>query len=458
MNVVGREYLEELASMLPEESARHPTTGREYRGKFDLDQKIEEYNLPVARSGPWQGGRRWVLAICPWNSDHTDNSAYIVQRDTGEISAGCHHNGCNGKGWAELREVCEPGYRGRNVGRIEEISPLQQVEKESLDLSALRCVADVAPEKVRWLWDPRIPMRHLTALEGDPGEGKSFVTQAMAAGLSLGQGLPDREVAEPVNTLLLTAEDHIPTSVRPRLEGMGADLNRIFTFDDVFSLDEKGLGDLEQLVTCTSARLVVIDPIVAYLSPDLDINRANEVRAIMAGLAGLAERCDCAVVIVRHLAKGSSNKAIYRGLGSIDFTASCRSVLLAGHDADNQNARALVQIKSNLGPLAEGVGYSIEEGRFRWTGTTAITAGRILAPETEDSALSEARSLLQEMLAKEPKKAKEIQDEAKAAGISQATLRRAKDALKVSVHKEGFQGAWVWELFKDVQEPQDAHP
>ena len=196
---------------------------------------------------------------------------------------------------------------------------------EADPLAALRCVADVEAESVDWLWELQIPLRHLTGLEGDPGEGKSFITQAIATGLSCGAGLPGAETSPPSNTLLLTAEDYVPISVRPRLEAMGANLERVFAYDEAFSLAADGFGKLEELVARTSARLLVIDPIVAFLPAAMDIHRANEVRAIMAGLAALAQKCNCAVLIVRHLAKGNTSKAIYRGLGSIDFTAACRS-------------------------------------------------------------------------------------------------------------------------------------
>ncbi len=339
-------------------------------------------------------------------------------------------------------------------GQTARLTDTQNADEPAVNLEALRCVADVEPEEVDWLWHPRIPLRHLTGLEGDPGEGKSFVSQAIATGLSRGHGLPDRAPAAIVNTLLLTAEDHIPTTVRPRLEAMGADLNRIFTFDEYFPLDEEGRNALEQLIKSTTAKLVVIDPIVAFLPVALDIHRANEVRTIMSGLSSLAERCDCAILIVRHLAKGNTSKAIYRGLGSIDFTAACRSVLLAGHDADDPNARGLVQIKSNLGPIADAVGYNVEQGQFSWTGATELTAGRMLAPEIENSALGEAKSLLLETLAEGPKPAKEVQDEAKATGISQATLRRAREALKVVSKKEGK--IWHWGFSQDAQDAQSA--
>ena len=302
----------------------------------------------------------------------------------------------------------------------------------------------VEPEEVDWLWYPRIPLNHITGLEGDPGEGKSFLTQAMATALSLGQGLPGTDPAEPCNTLLLTAEDHLATTVRPRLQAMDADMSRIYAFDDALSFDESGLQGLEQLIQSTSAQLVVIDPVQAFLPADLDMNRANEVRAVLKSLADIAERHNCAVLIVRHLAKGTTSKAIYRGLGSIDFTAACRSVLLAGSDPDDKSSRALVPIKCNLGPEADPVGYSIEQGQFKWTGETTLTKGQILSAEVDNSSLSEAKEFLQEELRVGRKASKELKREATAAGISNSTLERAKQNLKIKSEKDKFAGKWYW--------------
>jgi hypothetical protein len=118
-------------------------------------------------------------------------------------------------------------------------------------------------------------------------------------------------------------------------------------------------------------------------------------------------------------------------MGSIDFTAACRSVLLAGHDPDSRENRAIVQIKSNLGPLADPIGYTIGDGLFRWTGETELTASRILAPETEDSSLTEAKTFLRHMLGDGSVLANKVKEEAKANGISEATLRRAMKAINV---------------------------
>ncbi|MBK35920.1 MAG: hypothetical protein CME26_10385 [Gemmatimonadetes bacterium] len=306
-----------------------------------------------------------------------------------------------------------------------------------------RCMADVAPMSVEWLWHPLVPLGHLTGLNGDPGEGKSFLTQALATAVSLGQGLPANEETNPGNVLILTAEDHLGTTVRPRLEAMGCDLTRVFAYDRPFSLEPECILDLEARIAEMRARLVILDPIVAYMASSVDINRANEVRTVLAQLSDAAERTSSAIVIVRHLAKGNGSKAIYRGLGSVDFTAACRSELLAGHAAEDVTARALVHTKSNLGPKGEAQGYSIENGVFRWTGPSTLTAEELLA-QPDTSRHREAMDFLIEFLALGRQPSEEVKAAAKAEGITYATLRRAKNTLRIKSRNIGER--WDWEL------------
>jgi hypothetical protein len=173
----------------------------------------------------------------------------------------------------------------------------------------------------------------------------------------------------------------------------------------------------------------------------------------MARLALMAGKYHCAIVAVRHLTKGGKDKAIYRGIGSIDFTAACRSVLLVGSDPDDSNRRAMVQIKNNLAEMGCSIGYEIRDGKFSWTGISTLTAGRILASEGNEeksSALHNAEDFLREALSEGPIPAKQIYKEARDVGIAQITLSRAKQALGVKVRKEGRPGEkgqhWIWML------------
>src|SRR5215213_1284336 len=337
----------------------------------------------------------------------------------------------------------------------------QRSDPRETVLVTRRCLADVQPEQVDFLWYPYIPKGKLTLIEGDPGVGKSWLTCAFAAATAAGAGPDGWMQGSPGNVLMLGVEDGLADTIRPRLDAMQADVKRIFALEGALILNDIGLLTLEAEISEVCPMLVVIDPLVAYLGAGVDLHRANETRAVMSRLAKLAETYHCAIVSIRHLTKGGKDRAIYRGVGSIDFTASCRSALLVGSDPDNSNSRAIVHIKSNLTEMGCAVGYKISQGRFYWTGTSDLTAGRILASvgnEEKGSALRTAEDFLREVLSDGPRASKEIDREAKEAGITKITLNRAKQSLGVKARKEGRPGEngqhWVWVL---PEKPEGNH-
>jgi hypothetical protein len=171
--------------------------------------------------------------------------------------------------------------------------------------------------------------------------------------------------------------------VKPRLEAMVADASKIYSLKGMFTLDSDGCQLIENYISQTTPKLVIIDPLIAYMSAGLDINKSNQVRQVTARLSLLAEKYHLAVLTVRHLTKSGSSKAIYRAAGSIDFIASARSSLLAGQDPETKQ-RALCHIKCNVGPKVEPIGYELtEDGRFNWLTTTNVTVGKILSAEGE---------------------------------------------------------------------------
>jgi hypothetical protein len=326
------------------------------------------------------------------------------------------------------------------------------------------CMADVKPETVAWLWFPFIPKRKLTIIEGDGGIGKSWLTCAIAAAISLGFGLPASDSFEAGSVLFLSAEDGLGDTLRPRLDAVGADVSRIYALDEPLTLDAIGLIKLENAIIKYAPTLVVIDPLFAFTGGKVDIHRANEARTITAPLAAIAERHGCAIVAIRHLNKsrggGNSNNA---GLGSIDFHAAARSVLLVGKDPDDESKRALCQTKNNLAAFGEPQGYTIEGGQFRWTGASDLTARRILSFESdtdERDAQAEAVEFLRDALKDGARPAKEVKAEAKQADLSEQNLRTARARLGIKPTKEGGEfggkGArWMWKL-PDAQDVDGA--
>jgi hypothetical protein len=322
-------------------------------------------------------------------------------------------------------------------------------------------MADVEPETVEFLWVPYLPKRKLALLEGDPGLGKTYLALAIAAAVSRGFPLPGIDGVHggrlPANVVYLTAEDGLGDTLRPRLDGTGADLNRIFVLDGrrdvegrVVPVTLEDLDVLESAVSKVRPELVVVDPIQGFLGAGIDMYRANEVRPLLAGLARLAERFGFAALLIRHLRKSVADRSVHRGLGSIDFSAAARSIILVGEDPANDGRRILAHHKSNLAKAGPSLGFEILEGRFRWAGLSDLKADDLLASRGPGgtSPRQEAESFLQDALAAGPGFVTEIGKEAQALGIAHRTLLRAKSALGVEAKKVGFgrHGKWQWRL------------
>ena len=202
-------------------------------------------------------------------------------------------------------------------------------------------LADVKTTEVEWLWYPYIPYGKITIIQGDPGEGKTTLILNLAAMLSKGEKLPESKIDyEPINIIYQTAEDGLADTVKPRLIAAKAKHERITVIDE--SKSELSFTDerLEQAIIETKAKLVILDPLQAYIGANVDMHRANEIRPIIKHLAEVAQRQQCAVVLIGHLNKAIGMKSSYRGLGSIDIPASARSVLLVGRIKDNPTIKS----------------------------------------------------------------------------------------------------------------------
>jgi hypothetical protein len=323
---------------------------------------------------------------------------------------------------------------------------------------ALTRIANVTREAVLWRWQDRLPRGKLTLISGDPGEGKSWLTMALATPIT--RGLPlfgDSGEFKPGNVLLLNAEDGAGDTIRPRLEDLGADLERVVRFSFVRDKDgvlqwidlKAHMRVIEAVLADGDYELVIIDPINAYLG-NLDAHKDTAIRGVLGPLAALAERFNVAIVVLRHLTKAPAGKAIYRGIGSIGYTGAARVEWLVGRHPDNQDERVVVTVKNNLAPLARPLAFSLGGGEFRWVGEVEVTADDLLKPDASDrrSALTEALDFLCQSLADGERLSDDIKDEAEASGISERTLRRAFKEAGVQWRREGFgRGArFFWRL------------
>lgn len=320
--------------------------------------------------------------------------------------------------------------------------------EQKIKLKMIR-MSEVQSQEIEWLWYPFIPYGKLTIIQGDPGDGKTTMVLNLAAKLSKGEALDENmKVTEPVNVIYQTAEDGLADTVKPRLELAGADCERIIVIDEsdksLSMVDER----LEQAIVRTGARLLILDPIQAYLGGGMDMNRANEARDMTKKLGALAEKTKCAIILIGHMNKASGNKAAYRGMGSIDFFAVARSVLLVGRVEGESNTRAVVQIKNNLAAFGHPKAFALSEDGFKWLGDYEITGDEVLGGITpKANKMEQAKQMLRELAETQSAVlSNEIFDRANELGISKRTLENAKKELGVQTRK--INNAWYWELDK----------
>lgn len=311
-------------------------------------------------------------------------------------------------------------------------------------------MSDVEPTKVEWLWYPYIPYGKVTIIQGDPGEGKTTLILNLAALLSKGEKLPEsNEKSEPINIIYQTAEDGLSDTVKPRLIAANADDERITVIDE--SKSELSLTDerLEQAIIETKAKLVILDPLQAYIGANVDMHRANEIRPVMKHLSEVAQRQQCAVVLIGHLNKAIGMKSSYRGLGSIDIPASARSVLLVGRIKDNPTVRVMAQIKSSLAPEGEPIAFELnKETGFRFIGKYDISIDDLLNGVATTSKLEQGEKLLRDMLSDGSAiKQKQLQQQAKIRNISERTLNEAKKNVGVKSFRSNNE--WYWKLSRE---------
>ncbi len=461
--VVSRAQLEVLAKLLPKAKPQGSYNGS---SDFDLDEWIQKHNLEVLYTKTWQGGLIYALRTCPFDPGHGKDS-HIIKMASGAIAFGCFHNGCSDKNWHSLRDLLEPAWRERakNPQGTGSQKPGGTERRRALIIS----LAEVKATLVNWLWKPYIPLGKLTLLEGDPSVGKTWLALMLAAIISKDWPFPSPVNGRPEGesksgtVLYMSAEDGLADTLKPRLDNMGADVNNIYVLtgsqDETGKLNGITLADLEiieEALKRVKPLLLVVDPLQAYLGARVDMHRANEVRPVLAGLAGLAEKHNCAALCIRHLSKSPQGRAIYRGLGTIDFAAAARSILLLGQDPENEQKRAIVQTKNSLEKKGAAIAYEIAEGKFSWKGLSDMTAASILSPEAsaEDrTAIEVAQDFLGDILQEGTVPSEEIFKEAKKQRIADKTLCRAKASLNINSQKIGK--SWYWELPEEEKEENE---
>ena len=345
------------------------------------------------------------------------------------------------KDWNEVlqhrAEITDGKYLREAVYGLKE--PPQEETVEIIRMS------EVDTQTVEWLWEPYIPFGKVTIVQGNPGEGKTTFALRLAAACTNRKPFPHMAAHEPFNVIYQTAEDGLGDTIKPRLMEAEADLDRVLVIDE--SKQGLSLSDerIERAIRQTGARLIILDPIQAYVGEKTDMNKANEIRPMFRRLAEIAERTGCAVILIGHLNKAAGGQSAYRGLGSIDFRAAARSVLLIGRVKREPNVRVIVHDKSSLAPEGKPVAFCLDpETGFSWIGEYDITADELLsgAGGNTTTKTEQAEKLILDLLADGKELASEdIVKAAAEAGISERTVKNARRNLdtRIEVIRRGNQ-------------------
>lgn len=427
---------------------------------------LRHQNCEPRDEGPeWRGP-------CPLHADDP-SSLSVTLATTGAVLLACR-SGCMQKNILRALNLSLSdtlaGASNESVELSQSSSPSAAMHREPVD-DPIRVAAegvvrlsDVTVTAVSWLWNGRLALGELTVLDGDPGVGKSQIVAEIAACVSTGRPLPGGSIDVPSQVLLVDYENDLARTLAPRVHAAAGDGNLIFWLDhDALRapLDlaaPTGPEALERRVRETGAALVVIDPLVAALGPSVDTFKDQSVRRPLLALRTIAQRNNCAVLVVRHLNKAQVGKAIYRGGGSIGIVATARLGLLLAEAPHEVGARVLASEKNNLGPKPPSLKLVIEQTEtgapaIRWHGELAIRADELVQPAPrEDAAENDAaRDFILEVLADGAQPAGAVLQQARQRGISERSLRRAQRALRVvstPVPKQGGRGmgAWSWSL------------
>ncbi|WP_455684001.1 AAA family ATPase [Thomasclavelia sp.] len=313
------------------------------------------------------------------------------------------------------------------------------------DLELLNFAEDIHTSNVEWLWKPYIPYGKITIIQGDPGCGKTMFATYLIANISNGKAFDEEErINIPLVSLYQTGEDGLGDTIKPRLENLGANCKMVYSINEYKQSLSMNDIRIEEAIQNTNAKVIILDPIQAYLGAKVDMHRANEVRPILKHLGDVAERYNCAVILIGHMNK-SATKAQYRGIGSIDFLACARSVLTMGCLNDDKNIRVLVQTKNSLDVTGSPIAFrTSDDDCFEYIGEYNIDIDDLLSGGSGNTKLEEAKAIIKQCLLDGNNESTHIIAKTKAVGIGERTTKQAKKQLQMKSKKKGDKWYWIY--------------
>lgn len=364
------------------------------------------------------------------------------------------------------------GYKGAN-DFPSEVAKTKQNETEAKKGLVITSADQIIAERIDWLVEDCFPLGMIGVIGGNPGLGKSQIAISLAALATTGLGSPLKNGFAPTGSVIILAnEDDAARTIRPRLEAAGAALNKVHIVQGIakegkelepFQLDQ----DVALLRECADklgdVRLIIIDPPNAYIGGKTDTYKDSDVRKMLAPLQTLAHDSGALVLLVVHLNKRSDGGAHQRFNGTGAWVAVSRVAYLVAED-EIDHTRHMLPVKNNLGNDKYGFIYEIKEkildangeeiktSHISWIDKSYRSANELLTParKTQSKAVDEAKNFLEEELSGGTKPVNDIKDAAKNAGISWASIRRAKDDMFITV-KKGSE-AWEWTLIQSTMD------
>ena len=326
-------------------------------------------------------------------------------------------------------------------------------------------LSTVEPEQLRWLWDGRLPRGKLVVIDGDPSVGKSTLAVDLAARVSTGKPWPDDAPCEAGEVLVLSAEDGLADTIRPRLDAAGGDATRVHALTAVRVLSDDGepierpptladIGAIRAAILRTGAVLVVIDVLMAFLPGKVDSHKDQDIRAVLSRLTKVGEETGCTFLLLRHLNKAGGGSPMYRGGGSIGIVGAARAGYLVARDPDDPDTRVMACVKSNLAREPESLSYRLQGdpdsgvARVVWTGASTHDAAGLLrnAGDDDQDDRREIEEWLEEVMNAGGGRAaaKDVMNAGRKVGYSVDQVKRAKKRLGIESMKAGMGSGWDW--------------